>query len=81
MLTLSFVVYTSFKQLVEYLNQLPNDPSFLESELLGLRLLYERGKISREAYKQAEAEILKRLKEAKERKKESALEKRTTIGL
>jgi len=77
----AFLVYTSLTQLVEYLNQLSNDPSFLESELLKLRLLYERGKISREAYLQAEAEILKRLKEAKEKKEESALKKRTTISL
>ena len=81
MLTLTFLVYSSLKQLVEYLNQLPNDPSFLEGELLRLRLLYERGKIGREAYQEAEAEILKRLKEAKEKKQESALKKRTTIGL
>jgi len=81
MLAIAFVVYTSLKQFVEYLNQLPNDPSYLESELLKLRLLYERGKITREDYQQAEAEILKRLKEAKEKKQESALQKRTTIGL
>jgi len=81
MFTAAILVCTSLKQLIEYLNQLPNDPSFLEGELLRLRLTYERGKISPEAYRKAESEILKRLKEAKEKKQESALRKRTTISL